>query len=128
METKVSEGVKINVTNRFMEEYSQPEAAHFVFTYTITIENLNSYSVQLLRRHWIIKDSAAGTSEVEGDGVVGQQPILKSGESYTYESGCHLKGEMGSMHGSYLFTRVHDGSLFKVYIPEFRLLAPWVLN
>lgn len=128
MDTQVSEGVRINVENRFMEEYSQPEAAHFVFTYTITIENLNNYNVQLLRRHWIIKDSAAGTSEVEGDGVVGQQPVIKPGESYTYESGCHLKGEFGSMHGSYLFTRVHDGSLFKVDIPEFKLMAPWVLN
>lgn len=128
MDTQVSEGVKIKVEHRFLEEYSQPDAAHFVFSYVITIENLNPYNVQLLRRHWIIKDSAAGTSEVEGDGVVGQQPTLKPGESYTYESGCHLKGEMGSMHGSYLFTRIHDGSLFKVYIPEFKLTAPWVLN
>jgi ApaG protein len=128
MDVLVTEGVKIKVENRFMDEYSQPDVAHFVFSYTITIENLNNYEVQLLRRHWIIKDSVAGSSEVEGDGVVGQQPCLKPGESYTYESGCNLKGEMGSMHGTYLFTRIENASLFKVAIPEFKLIAPWVLN
>ena len=127
MVTEVSEGIKINVETRYQEEYSNPSEGQFIFTYCITIVNQNNFTVQLLRRHWIIKDAESGLREVEGEGVIGQQPVLAPGESYTYESACNLTGEIGAMYGTYLFVR--DGKdTFKVRIPEFKLIAPWKLN
>jgi ApaG protein len=81
-----------------------------------------------MRRHWMIFDSATPKQEVEGEGVVGQQPVLLPGEVYEYESACNLTSELGSMHGTYLFKSVNDDSFFKVAIPRFELVTAYKLN
>jgi len=99
----------------------------------ITIKNISDYTVQLKKRHWYIFDSNGMKSEVEGEGVVGEQPILAPGQSYQYVSGCNLMTDMGNMHGTYLMERVPraigiDGKLFNVKIPEFLMIVPYKLN
>lgn len=128
MFVKVSEGIKINVETHYLAEYSKPSLNHFLFSYKITIQNLNPFAVQLQRRHWYIKDSTAALKEVEGEGVVGQVPVIEPGQSYTYESGCNLTSEIGSMKGTYQFRRLSDESIFQAEIPEFNLVTPWRMN
>ena len=82
MVTKITDGVKISVETVYQPEYSNPANNHFMFAYKITIENLTDYTVQLMRRHWYIFDSNGTHREVEGEGVVGQQPVIDPGESH----------------------------------------------
>lgn len=126
--TEITEGVKVSVTTAFQEDYSNPMQAHYVFTYKIRIDNFSEYTVQLLRRHWFIVDTNSTVREVEGQGVVGLQPVLEPGESHEYVSGCNLKTEIGKMSGTYTMERIIDGKLFEVIIPEFVLMAPYKLN
>jgi ApaG protein len=128
MITKITEGVKISVETFYQDEYSQPLNNEFMFAYRITIENGSDRTVKLLRRHWYIFDSCGITREVEGEGVVGLQPVIEPGKSHQYVSGSHLKTEMGCMHGTYLMERMVDGKQFYVNIPEFQLVAPFKLN
>lgn len=128
MITEVTEGVKVSVKTQYEEEFSNPANRHFIFSYHIVIENQNPFVVQLLRRHWEIKDSLSPFREVEGEGVVGQQPVLEPGELYEYESACNLASDLGAMRGTYLFKREYDGQIFKVIIPEFNLFTPARLN
>lgn len=128
MVTEITEGVKVTVHTAYQAEYSSPSHSHFVFTYKIKIENHSQQTVQLLKRHWFIHDSQSIVREVEGEGVVGLQPVLEPGESHEYVSGCNLKTELGKMHGTYLMERVVDGKQFKVNIPAFTLVAPYKLN
>ncbi len=128
MTTQITDGVKISVFTQFQSDYSSPRQAHFVFTYKIRIENCSNYTIQLLRRHWFIHDSNAVVKEVEGEGVVGQQPILEPGEIHEYVSGCNLRTGLGKMKGTYLMERVVDGKTFKVVIPEFVMVVPYLLN
>ena len=128
MISAVTEGVKVSVRTEYQPEYSSPMQAHYVFTYRITIENGSGYTVQLLRRHWMIHDSNGSVREVEGEGVVGQQPVLEPGEAHEYVSGCNLKTGVGKMRGTYQMERLVDGSHFDVDIPEFTLIVPFRLN
>lgn len=128
MDTKTTEGVKVTVTTNYLPDYSSPVQQHYVFAYKISIENNSEYTVQLLRRHWYIHDATAVMREVEGEGVVGQQPVLEPGESHEYVSGCNLKTSMGKMRGTYLMERMVDGKQFYVTIPEFTLIVPYQLN
>ena len=128
MEIKVTQGIKISVQHQYREDYSRPESKHYFFTYLITIENISSYSVRLLRRHWVIYDSAGIHSEVEGKGVVGEQPEIQPGEMYQYSSGCNLTTEIGSMQGTYLMQRMADTQTFEVTIPNFQLIVPYRFN
>ncbi len=128
MITEITEGVKVTVVTEFQPEYSSPAQAHYVFTYRISIENTSEYTIQLLRRHWFIYDANGTLREVEGEGVVGQQPVLEPGECHEYISGCNLKTGMGKMKGTYLMERVVDGKHFKVRIPEFMMIVPYRLN
>jgi ApaG protein len=128
MSVKVSQGIKIKVETNYLSEYSKPAVNHYLFSYRITIENQNPFAVQLLRRHWYIKDTAASMRQVEGEGVVGQMPVIEPGMNYTYESGCNLTSDMGSMRGTYKFMRLSDDSVFEAEIPEFNLCAPWKSN
>ena len=128
MAVKISEGIKVHVTTQFLQEYSKPALNHYLFSYQITITNQNPFSVKLLRRHWLIKDSGASIKEVDGEGVVGQMPVIEPGDSYTYESGCNLSSEIGSMRGTYQFKRMYDDSIFLAEIPEFNLVCPWRSN
>ncbi|WP_242929363.1 Co2+/Mg2+ efflux protein ApaG [Pontibacter vulgaris] len=128
MDTKTTEGVKVTVTTNYLPDYSSPVQQHFVFAYKISIENNSEFTVKLLRRHWYIHDATGVVREVEGEGVVGQQPVLEPGESHEYVSGCNLKTGMGKMRGTYLMERMVDGKQFKVTIPEFVLIVPYKLN
>lgn len=128
MVTKITDGVKISVETIYQPEYSNPANEHFMFAYRVNIENLSDNSIQLLNRHWHIFDSNGTRREVEGEGVVGQQPVIEPGDVHEYVSGCNLKTDMGSMKGSYEMQRVVDQVRFRVNIPEFYLIAPYKLN
>lgn len=128
MEIAVTNGITVAVETEYLPEHSEPSEGKFVFGYHILIENGSPHPVQLLRRHWFITDAVAQLREVEGEGVVGEQPVLLPGERYEYASFCELGTEIGKMRGSYLMTRQDDGSLFDVEIPEFRMVSPEKLN
>ncbi len=126
--SKITEGIKISVKTNFLSEKSSAENNYFLFSYRITIENKSGFTVQLLSRHWDITDSNFEHREVDGEGVVGEQPILAPDESYEYESACSLFTDIGRMKGHYLLKREVDNSEFKVIIPEFQLVSPYRLN
>ncbi len=128
MVTQITQGVKVSVQTDYQASFSSPLQSHFVFTYKIRIENKSSDVVQLLRRQWFIFDSDGSIKEVEGEGVVGNKPILNPGEVHEYVSGCNLKTEFGKMHGTYLFINVETEDPFLVSIPEFNLVVPYKLN
>ena len=128
MVTTITDGVKITVETQYQPEYSNPANEHFMFAYRINIENVGTHTVQLLRRHWLIFDSNSTHREVEGEGVVGVQPIIEPGQSHEYISGCNLKTDMGSMKGEYQMLRVMDNFAFAVKIPEFYLITPYRMN
>ena len=128
MVSEVTQGVKVSVETEYQPEYSSPGQMHYVFTYRIRIENNSAFTVQLLRRHWHIHDASNIVREVEGEGVVGQQPVLEAGQSHQYVSGCNLKSGIGRMYGTFLMERIMDGRKFKVRIPEFTMTAPFRLN
>ncbi|MFD0795220.1 Co2+/Mg2+ efflux protein ApaG [Mucilaginibacter litoreus] len=128
MATTITDGVKVSVETVYQPEYSNPMNDHFMFAYKVTIENMGDYAVRLLSRHWYIFDSNGAKREVEGEGVVGMQPIIEPGNVHEYVSGCNLKTDMGSMKGEYQMERMVDRSLFNVQIPEFYLIASYRLN
>jgi len=128
MVTEITKGVRVSVETEYQPSYSSPSQYHYVFTYRITIENGSDYTIQLKRRKWHIHDAGFMPREVEGEGVVGQQPVLEPGESHSYVSGCNLKSGMGKMVGTYLMERVVDGTTFSVNIPEFSMIAPMRMN
>jgi len=128
MVTAITDGVKVSVETIYQPEYSNPANEHFMFAYRVEISNLSDYPVQLMRRQWFIFDSNSSRREVEGEGVVGLQPIINPGESHVYVSGCNLKTDIGSMQGKYLMKRLIDEAEFDVDIPEFQLIAPYKLN
>lgn len=128
MMSTISEGIEVTVETFYQADYSNPLKGEFMFAYRITIENHNKFTVKLLRRHWFIFDSNAEHREVEGEGVVGVQPVLLPGENYQYVSGCNLKTDMGRMSGSYQMENENNKQLFSVDIPSFDLVAPSKLN
>ncbi|WP_316735626.1 Co2+/Mg2+ efflux protein ApaG [Pedobacter aquatilis] len=128
MVTAITDGVQVSVETIYQPEYSNPANEHFMFAYRIEISNLSDYPVQLMRRQWFIFDSNSSRREVEGEGVVGLQPVIEPGESHVYVSGCNLKTDIGSMQGTYLMNRLVDNAEFEVEIPEFQLVAPYRLN
>jgi ApaG protein len=128
MNSKISGGVKISLETFYQSEYSNPINSEFMFAYKITIENNNDFPVKLLRRRWSIYDSNGSMKEVEGEGVVGVQPVIASASSYQYISGCNLRTEMGKMHGTYLLENVNNKKTFNVIIPSFLLQAPFKMN
>lgn len=128
MITKTSEGVQISVETFYQDEYSHPVNNEFMFAYRITIENLNHFTVKLLRRHWFIFDSNSQNREVEGEGVVGIQPVLEPGKQFQYVSGCNLRTEIGRMQGTYLMENQDTRSTFIVKIPPFQMVVPFKNN
>ncbi|HET8573920.1 MAG TPA: Co2+/Mg2+ efflux protein ApaG [Edaphocola sp.] len=125
---QITDGVSISVLTSFQEGYSNPKALDFLFSYEITIENLSVSPVRLLRRHWYILDSIGTRREVDGEGVIGQQPLLYPGEQFTYVSAVNIQSEMGRMTGYYTMENLHIHKLFSVTIPEFELIAPLKMN
>ena len=128
MSTLITSGVQISVSTQFRQDFSSLRDSVFFYNYRIDIHNSNDFDIQLLTREWYIFDSLSESSYVSGEGVIGEQPILKPGEKYTYTSGCELKSEIGIMKGFYTFKNLTDGELFQVFIPAFRLEFPGKLN
>jgi ApaG protein len=124
----VTNDIIVTVETFFQESASAPEANHYVFAYRILIENHSDFTIKLLRRHWYIIDSNGQLKEVEGEGVVGQQPVLEPEQKHEYVSGCELQSEIGKMHGTYLMEKQMDGTTFEVEIPEFVMVVPYRLN
>lgn len=125
--TGISHGIEIEINTQYIPEESDPQHSYYFFTYTITITNREHAQVQLISRHWIITDGLGRSEEVVGDGVVGKQPILKRGESFTYTSACPLPTKSGTMGGTYSF--IDDkGNAFKSTIPQFDLIFMRLLH
>ena len=119
--------IEVHPMPQFLPEQSDPDNHRYVFAYTITVTNTGSVPAQLVSRHWIITDGNNEVQEVRGLGVVGQQPLLRPGESYRYTSGSALTTAIGTMKGSYQMV-AEDGTQFEAEIPEFVLAAPGVLH
>jgi ApaG protein len=113
-------GIRVIAKPFYVAEHSDPRDERFVFAYQIRIENVGDEAAQLVWRHWYIHDSASGDSEVEGEGVVGEQPLIGPGDVHEYQSFCVLEGPEGSMEGYYEFRRP-DGGVFRADIPRFLL-------
>lgn|SRR5574343_117971 len=128
MQSKISSGVTVIVETYYQQEYSNPLNQEFMFAYRITIENNNPFPIQLLRRHWHIYETNGTYREVEGEGVIGVQPIIESGNHYQYISGCNLRTEMGRMYGVYQMTNLNTLEIFQVQIPSFEMIAPFKMN
>ena len=125
MYTKTTKSINITVNPYYLEEQSEPNEQHFVWAYQITINNLGSESVQLKNRFWKITDSNGTKHEVKGEGVVGEQPILKPGEKFEYTSGTPLSTPSGFMEGHYeMITK--NGKKFDASIPTFSLDSPYI--
>lgn len=112
--------VQIDALPQYEADQSNPLQDIFAFAYTITVTNTGTVPVQLISRHWVIQDERGHTEEVKGLGVVGQQPLLRPGESFQYSSGCRLRAPSGTMHGSFFFV-AEDGHRFDVSIATFVL-------
>ena len=123
MYERITQNIKIIVHPQYLDGQSKPEDKHYVWAYTITIENHGRETVTLRTRYWKITDANGAVQEVRGAGVVGEQPTLRPGDSYSYTSGCPLKTSSGFMVGAYQMQRT-DGALFNVEIPAFSLDSP----
>lgn len=119
----ITDGITVRVAVNFLPEQSRIEAGKWFWVYHIRIENDSDETVQLMTRHWRITDGRGLVNFVDGDGVVGEQPLLRPGDSHDYVSGCPLTTPQGSMEGHYTFRRT-DGSEFDASIPFFPLAAP----
>ena len=121
----VTRGISVTVSSRFMPEESSPDEGRYFFAYSVEIINKGLERVQLRARHWRIVDGHGQTQEVRGSGVIGQQPVLGPGESFSYTSGCPLSTPDGTMQGSYEMVTA-SGETFEAEIPAFPLDSPHV--
>lgn len=119
--------ISINVNTTYLADQSDPSADRYVFAYTITIANSGTVAAQLISRHWIITDAENVTQEVKGLGVVGEQPLLRPGESFEYTSGTAMATPVGTMRGTYQMV-AEDGNKFDAEIPMFTLSMPRILH
>jgi ApaG protein len=120
--------IEISVEVKFWPQHSMPKENHYFFVYFITILNKSNESVQVLKRHWDIFDSTGDKRLVEGEGVVGETPIIEPGGKFEYNSGCNLSSEIGYMKGFYTLIKLKDGQEFNVEIPKFDLIVPSKMN
>lgn len=127
MSTQTTHDIKVSVNIFYKEQYSEPRNDKFFFAYRVTIENNSTKAVQLLSRRWQIFDSNNVMRKVEGEGVIGEQPVIAPGKSHEYVSWCPLKTEIGKMNGTYLM-KSENGEKFRVQIPEFEMVATYRMN
>jgi ApaG protein len=123
----VTNSVRVEVASQYAPDHSQPFQCQWFFHYTVKITNEGDDTVQLLSRHWIITDAVGQTQEVRGPGVIGEQPVLAPGESFTYTSGCPLKTPSGVMRGTYSMV-AEGGEHFDVEIAPFALHEPYTVH
>ncbi len=122
-----TDGVTVRVSVSYLSDQSEPRRGRWFWAYHIRIENERDAIVQLLTRHWVITDGRGARHSVEGEGVVGEQPVIAPGASFDYVSGCPLATPSGSMQGSYRMIG-EDGALLEIVIPPFALIAPAVTS
>lgn len=125
---EITEGVLVSVETSYSAAHSIPMEWVYAFQYFITIENRSAFSVQLMRRRWEIFEATGIRKIVEGEGVIGMQPILGPGEKYEYQSGCNIASSIGKMRGSYQMIRLADNKPIEVKVPDFQLIAPFRNN
>lgn len=119
--------VCVQVQSVYIESQSSPEDERYVFAYTVTIRNLGRASVQLLGRYWLITNGHGRETEVQGEGVVGEQPHIDAGNEFQYTSGAVLETPLGTMQGHYVMID-HEGNNFSIDIPVFRLAVPTLIH
>ncbi|MBH1990137.1 MAG: Co2+/Mg2+ efflux protein ApaG [Alphaproteobacteria bacterium] len=124
MYSKTTHGIKVTAKPEYLKKDSSPDEGKFLWLYTITIENFNTHSVQLLRRKWLVTDEQGMSFVIEGDGVIGEQPVIKPGEGYKYLSGTPLSTPSGMMMGTYFLVN-DSGEMLEVDIPPFSLDSPY---
>ena len=128
MVQQVTNGIKISVKTNFEGTCYRNDRVFFSFSYSITIENQSNDSVQLVSRHWKIFDALKNLEIIEGEGVIGEKPVLAPKKSYTYQSYCNLTSPTGAMRGFFNMINFTNTSNFKVQIPSFQLTVPAILN
>ena len=128
LSSQITEGIRVTVRTAYMQDESSPKHEYFVFAYQVEIANESPYSVQLMSREWHIVDGTGQKRFVEGDGVIGKQPVIKPGTSHTYVSGCHFATPIGKMSGYYLMERQLDRDPIQVEIPPFVMMVPYLDN
>ena len=128
MVQQVTKGIKISVETSFEGTFYKNYKVQFAFGYKVTIENQSKDSVQLNSRHWRILEALNNIEIIEGEGVIGKKPVLKPGESHTYNSGCLITSPFGAMSGYYNMVNFATTKNFRVEIPSFKLSAPFALN
>jgi len=128
MQTLITEGIKISVEPFYLPNESLPAKQKYVHAYRVTIKNQSRHTVQLMRRNWHIVESSGLKREVEGEGVIGEQPVLAPSQTYQYTSWCPLMTDVGKMYGTYTMQRLPNGEIFKVRVPEFQLVPPFKMN
>ena len=121
-------GLHIQVEPQYLAEESNPSIGKLIFTYKVTIVNSGVHAVQLLSRYWHIQDGLLSDREVHGEGVIGQQPTIDPGDSFSYVSWCPLHSPIGKMSGHYIFKDLENETLFEGKIPDFLLIADYLLN
>ena len=124
----VTKGIRISVKTIYDGSYFNNYNLHFAFNYIIKITNQSKSTVQLKTRHWRIFDSLSPDIIIDGEGVIGEKPLINPGDSYEYSSGCLITSPVGAMRGFYNMIDVNNGKKFRAYIPTFKLNAPQALN
>ena len=125
---QVTKGIRVSVETRYEGSFLKNSTPNYAFRYLITIENQSKDVVQLIKRHWKIMESSKPTQIVNGPGVVGKKPVLKPGESHTYQSGSLITSPLGSMTGTYIMINFSTAKKFNVDVPSFKLSVPYILN
>ena len=127
MSDTTTNGIRVQVTTKYLPERSSPREHEYWFAYFIRISNVGTETAQLVSRHWVITNTDGEEEEVRGEGVVGEQPVLAPGTYYDYNSFCHLKTPVGTMHGEYTMV-MPSGETFEARIGAFTLAVPNSLN
>ena len=125
---EILDQIKITAKSSFLKDKSRVQESIYFFMYKITILNNSDKKIQLINRHWHISDANKNTQVIDGEGVIGKQPILNNGDSFQYTSFCPIKTEFGTMSGYYTFKEVDTGELYKGIIPKFILVSPTQVN
>ena len=123
----ITSGIKVQVVSKYIPEHSNPNIPRYFFAYWVTITNESESNIKLLDRHWKITNATGNSDVVDGEGVIGKQPIINAGASFSYNSFCPLETEFGMMAGHYKVKR-EDGHFIKIEIPKFQLISPFSIN
>jgi len=124
----ITEGVEVNASIQYLPEQSSSQRGDYIYRYQITITNRSKNAFQLLRRRWLITNGLGVKRIVEGEGVVGEKPMLYPGETFSYHSWCPLDTEIGCMEGSYFMSKLEDNLYFEVKVPTLYFFPDYLMN